>query len=95
MESIVYPIPNRKPLVVESYKSITFNLKEYKRRLRISRFNAFMIDEVIGTHIGLQKTQFVVLDIEDIQKACLVLGIAFKDVETYFCIDENMCSFNF
>jgi hypothetical protein len=54
-----------------------------------------MIDEVIGTHIGLQKTQFVVLDKEDIQKACLVLGIAFKDVETYFCVDENMCSFNF
>ena len=94
MESLIYPIPNRKPLVVESYKSITYNLTEYKRRLRISRFNAFMIDEVLGTFIGLQKTQFVVLDLEDIEKACAVLGIKYKPMNTYFCIDSNMCSFS-
>lgn len=94
MENLVYPIPNKKPLVIESYKAVKYNLVTYKRRLRISRFNAFMLDEVLGTHIATQRTQFVVLDLDDIQKACIVLGIEFKPVNTYFCVDTTMCNFN-
>jgi hypothetical protein len=94
MNNLVYPITNKKPLVIESYRPIKYNLITYKRRLRISRFNAFMLDEVLGTFIALQRTQFVVLDLQDIEKACIVLGIEYKPVNTYFCIDPTICSFN-
>jgi hypothetical protein len=93
MNNLVYPISNREPLVIESYKPIQHNLITYKRRLRISRFNAFMLDEVLGTFIGSQKTQFVVLDLNDIEKACVILKIEYKPINTYFIIDENVCSF--
>jgi hypothetical protein len=92
-ENLQYPMKGFTPLVIESFRKITFQGKTFSRRLRISRFNAFMIDEVIGTFVGRQTTQFVVLDMPDIEKACKILGIEFKPVETYFCIDTNMCSF--
>ena len=93
MNNLVYPISNREPLVIESYKPIQHNLITYKRKLRISRFNAFMLDEVLGTHIATQRTQFIVLDLSDIEKACIILGIEYKPINTYFSIDENVYSF--
>lgn len=91
----MYPLEKFKPLVIESYRQKDYNGITYKRRLRISRFNAFMIDEVIGTHVGMNGalTRFVVLDLEDIEKACNVLEIEYKPVNTYFDIDLDMCSF--
>lgn len=93
MNNLSYPIPNKTPLVIESNTPIKFNLITYKRRLRISRFNAFMLDEVLGTFIGSQRTQFVVLDLSDIEKACVILGIEYKPINTYICIDPTVCSF--
>ncbi len=87
MNNLSYPIPNKIPLVIESNTSVNFNLITYKRRLKISRFNAFMIDEVLGTLIGSQKTQFIFLDLESIKKACIILGIEYKPINTYLCID--------
>jgi hypothetical protein len=52
-----------------------------------------MLDEVLGTHIATQRTQFVVLDLSDIEKACIILGIEYKPINTYFSIDENVYSF--
>lgn len=92
-ENLNYPMKGFTPLVIESFRKITFQEKIFQRRLRISRFNAMMIDEVIGTFVGRQTAQFVVLDLPDIEKACKVLGIEFKSVETYFCIDTQMQSF--
>ena len=88
-----YPITDKKPLVIESKQPVSFNLVTYKRKLRISRFNAFMIDEVIGTNIGSQTTQFVFLDIEEVKKVCVILDIEFKNINTYFCIDATIYNF--
>lgn len=91
---IKYPMKGFKPLVRESYRSKEYNGVIYKRRLRINRFNAFMIDEVLGTNLGHSGTRFVVLDLEDIEKACKILSVPFKPVNTYFDIDYRMLSFS-
>ena len=85
------------PLVVESYRKINFNGINYSRRLRISPYTAHLIDEKLGTFVRLNgyKTKFVVLDLEDIEKACEILNIPFKKTNTYFHIDFKMCSFKF
>lgn len=83
-----------KPLVVESFRKVVYNNTEYKRRLRINRFNALLLDEYLGTYIAYQGCKFVVLDDEDIKKACLFLGIEYKPISTYFHIDLDMCSFS-
>lgn len=91
-----YPIAGFKPLVIESYRRKECSGTTYVRRLRINRFNAFMIDEVLGTRVGMasKQTRFVVLGLEDAEKACQVLGVECKPVNTYFDIDFRMCSFN-
>ena len=91
---IKYPLEKFKPLVIESFRNKDYNGTTYKRRLRINRFNAFLIDEVLGTHLGHSETRFVVLDTNDIRKACQVLGVEHKPVNTYFDIDYRMCSFS-
>jgi hypothetical protein len=88
-----YPLEKFKPLVIESYRNKDYNGTTYKRRLRINRFNALMIDEILGTHLGHSETRFVVLDTDDIIKACQVLGVEYKPVNTYFDIDYAMCAF--
>lgn len=89
-----YPLKGFKPLVIESHRHVAYNGTTYSRRLRISRHNAFLVDEVIGTNIGRQNTRFVVLDADDAEKACKVLGIKYKPQNTYFEIDLKMCSFS-
>lgn len=86
---------NITPLVIESYRKVNFKGKIYSRRLRISPFTAMLIDERLGTHIRLNgyRTKFVVLDLVDIKKACVILKIKYKPVDTYFHIDLKMCSF--
>lgn len=91
---IKYPMKGFKPLVIESYRSKEYNGAIYKRRLRINRFNALLIDEVLGSHLGHSETRFVVLDAPDIEKACQLLGIEYKPVNTYFDIDYQMCAFS-
>lgn len=94
IENLKYPLDKFTPLVVESFKNKSYNGVIYKRRLRINRFNAFMIDEILGSHLGHSETRFVVLDTDDIIKACQVLGVEYKPVNTYFDIDLQMCSFS-
>ena len=50
--ALQYSLSNFKPLVIESYRHITFKGETYKRRLRISKFNAQLIDQAINTHIA-------------------------------------------
>lgn len=92
--ALTYPMKGFKPLVIESYRHKEYNGATYTRRLRINRFNAFMIDEALGTNLGYAQTRFVILDADDIKKACQVLGIEYKPVNTYFDIDYSMCSFS-
>ncbi len=85
-----------KPLVKESFRNKEFEGVIYKRRLRISPYNAILIDKALGTFIQANgyKTRFVVLDaVEDIKKACEVLCVPYKEFNTYFDIDLSMCSF--
>ena len=83
-----------KPLVIESFRKVVYNNTEYKRRLRISGYNALLIDSKLGTNLYHSGSRFVVLDLDDIEKACDILCIPFKEVNTYFCIDSNLCSFS-
>jgi len=89
--ALQYSLSNFKPLVIESYRHITFKGETYKRRLRISKFNAQLIDQAINTHIAEQNTRFVVLDLDDIKKVCEFLNIDFKSINTYFDINLQMC----
>jgi len=90
-----YPLEKFKPLVIESYRSKDYNGTTYKRRLRVSRYNAMLVDEVIGTRYGRQdEFRFVVVDAGDIEKVCKILGIEYKPVNTYFDINLQMCSFS-
>lgn len=85
------------PLVIESFRNKEFEGIVYKRRLRISPFTAMLIDNALGTFVRLNgyNTRFVVLDsAEDIKRACEVLCIPYKEVNTYFDIDLGMCSFS-
>ncbi len=93
MENFKYSLDNFKPLVIESYRKIEYKDKTYKRRLRISKMNALLIDEKFGFFIAKQNVKFVVMDLCDIEKICSYLGIEYKPIETYFKIDPNMCTF--
>ena len=92
----MYPWKGFKPLVIESYRAKIHQGTEYKRRLRINRMNAQLIDDQLGTHLRENsfQTRFIVLDLEDIKKACTILEIDFKPINTYFCIDSKMESFS-
>ena len=93
MKNLKYPFEKFKPLVVQSYRNKDYNGITYKRRLRINRFNAFLLDELLGTNMGYCATRFVVLDTADVKKACEVLGVEYKPA-TYFEVDYKMCSFS-
>lgn len=94
MQVIEYPLKAFTPYSVTSYKHIVYKNVLYKRRIRISGFNAIQIDKILGTHIFVQNTRFVVLDLEDIKKVCKILDIEYKPVNSYLYIDQTMCSFN-
>ncbi len=90
---MTYPMAGFKPLVIESFRNITFDNILYTRRLRISGMNACILDEGLQSYIYQQRTRFVVLDTPDIIKACEILEIEYKEINTYFEIDLDMCSF--
>jgi hypothetical protein len=83
------------PLVKISYRHIEYQNKTYKRRLRVNRFTAHLIDEDLGTNLfNLSKQfRFLVLDDEDIKKVCELLKIEYKEINTYLDIDFTMQSF--
>lgn len=66
-----------KPLVIESFRHKEFEGIIYKRRLRISPFNAILIDKALGTFVqdNGYRTRFVVLDALEEHVRCSVFLI--------------------